>query len=332
MTDASAIARPSQLWKSLPPERKLQAAEAFWCDGEAGLEQAEAIALIAQQIKFRAKSVVAMPADKKARHLASFPDVSELVAARLLVAYHLAHQRPMMGAFLDALGIAHDNGMIADEEVKAPEPDALRKAATTIAGQFPADDVALYLSTLLWQDPETWGALAGARPQPSGQRPRSESAEPACSCRLEHARSDWVSTVDGWVALFTLTALEIVLGIDNVVFISILAGKLPPEQRERARKLGMFLAMFIRILLLLSITWVMGLTDAARSRVWTRGLTGRDLILIVGGLFLIAKSTHEIHIKLEGDEHEGDGTARGRRLPASSRRSCCSTSCSRSTR
>jgi hypothetical protein len=160
MTDASTIARPSQLWKSLPPERRLQAAEAFWSEKEAGLEQAEAIALIAQKIKFRAKSVVAMPAEKKARHLASFAGVSELVAARLLVAYHLAHQRPMMGAFLDAVGIAHENGMIADEELKAPDPAVLRKAATAIAGQFPADDVALYISTLLWQDFDTWGALA----------------------------------------------------------------------------------------------------------------------------------------------------------------------------
>src|SRR5262245_61693601 len=98
MSDAPAIARPSQLWKSLSPERKLQAAEAFWTEEEAGLEQAEAIALIAQKIKFRAKSVVAMPTEKKARHLASFPGVSELVAARLLVSYHLAHQRAMMGA------------------------------------------------------------------------------------------------------------------------------------------------------------------------------------------------------------------------------------------
>ena len=116
----------------------------------------------------------------------------------------------------------------------------------------------------------------------------------------------WISTVDGWVALFTLTALEIVLGIDNVVFVSILAGKLPPGQRERARKLGMFLAMFIRILLLLSITWVMGLT-APLFRLFGVGPTGRDLILIIGGLFLIAKSTHEIHLKLEGDEHETSG-------------------------
>jgi hypothetical protein len=162
MTDAPAVARPSQLWKTLPPDKKQQAAEAFWTDQEAGMEQAEAVALIAQKIKFRAKSVVAMPPDKKARHLASFPAVSELVAARLLVAYHLAHQRPMMGAFLDAVGIAHENGMIADEELKAPAAEALRKGATAIAGQFPKDDVALYIATLLWQDPETWGALAEA--------------------------------------------------------------------------------------------------------------------------------------------------------------------------
>ncbi len=116
----------------------------------------------------------------------------------------------------------------------------------------------------------------------------------------------WTSTVDGWVSLFTLTALEVVLGIDNVVFVSILAGKLPPGKRERARWWGMFLAMFIRILLLLSITWVMGLTTPL-FRLFGVGPTGRDLILIVGGLFLIAKSTHEIHLKLEGEEEHASG-------------------------
>jgi len=116
----------------------------------------------------------------------------------------------------------------------------------------------------------------------------------------------WMSTADGWVALFTLSILEIVLGIDNVVFVSILAGKLPKDQRERARKLGMFLAMFIRIALLGAITWVMGLT-AVLFTLLGHGVTGRDLILIVGGLFLIAKSTHEIHLKLEGDEEHGGG-------------------------
>jgi len=119
----------------------------------------------------------------------------------------------------------------------------------------------------------------------------------------------WASTADGWVSLLTLTALEIVLGIDNVVFISILSSKLPPGERETARKVGMFLAMFIRIALLLSITWVMGLTEPL-FHVLGRGISGRDLILIVGGLFLIAKSTHEIHLKLEGDE----GTNAARRV------------------
>ena len=159
MTDAPAFTRPSQLWKALPPERKLQAAEAFWSDQEGGLEQAEAVALIAQKIKFRAKSVIAMPADKRARHLASFPNVSELVAARLLVAYHLAHQRPMMAAFLDALGIGHEEGLINDEEMEAPAAERLEQAAKTLAAAYPAEDVALYLSTLMWQDPDTWGGL-----------------------------------------------------------------------------------------------------------------------------------------------------------------------------
>jgi predicted tellurium resistance membrane protein TerC len=118
----------------------------------------------------------------------------------------------------------------------------------------------------------------------------------------------WMSTTDGWVALATLTVLEIVLGIDNIVFISILAGKLQPEERERARTLGLTLAMGMRILLLLSITWVMGLTTPLFS-VFGREISGRDLILLIGGLFLIGKSTHEIHDKLEGEEGHGSAKA-----------------------
>jgi len=114
----------------------------------------------------------------------------------------------------------------------------------------------------------------------------------------------WMTGAEGWIALLTLTVLEIVLGIDNIVFISILAGKLRPEDRARARRTGLFLAMFIRILLLLSISWVMGLT-APWLTVLGREISGRDLILLVGGLFLIAKSTHEIHTKLEGGGAEG---------------------------
>jgi predicted tellurium resistance membrane protein TerC len=117
----------------------------------------------------------------------------------------------------------------------------------------------------------------------------------------------WMTSVEGWIALLTLTVLEIVLGIDNIVFISILAGKLPADQRERARKLGLSLAMLFRVGLLLSITWVMRLTTPWFSVVGQE-ISGRDVILIIGGLFLLAKSTHEIHTNLEGEV--GAGTAR----------------------
>ncbi len=118
---------------------------------------------------------------------------------------------------------------------------------------------------------------------------------------------DWLSNPQTWIALLTLTSLEIVLGVDNVIFVSILAGKLPVEQRSRARRVGLFLAMFMRIGLLFSLTWMMRLTEPLFT-VAGIGLSGRDLILAVGGLFLIAKSTHEIHDKLEGEE--GHGSAR----------------------
>ena len=118
----------------------------------------------------------------------------------------------------------------------------------------------------------------------------------------------WMSTADGWIALLTLTVLEIVLGIDNIVFISILAGKLRAEERDRARTMGLMLAMGMRILLLLSITWVMSLTQPLFS-IFGRDISGRDLILLIGGLFLIGKSTHEIHDKLEGEEGHGSAKA-----------------------
>ena len=121
---------------------------------------------------------------------------------------------------------------------------------------------------------------------------------------------DLLSNPDVWVALLTLTALEIVLGIDNVIFISILADKLPQEQRKRARLLGLSLAMFIPIGLLLTINWIANLTNTLFS-VGGHGFSGRDLILLGGGLFLIYKATTEIHTKLEGDEHQAQiGPAR----------------------
>lgn len=162
MTDAPDIPRPSQLWKQLSPERRQQAATAFWKDEHGTMEHGEAIAAIAQRIKFRPKSVIALPIEKKARYLLTLPAVSEPVAARLLVAYHLDQQRPMMASFLDALGIAHENGLIADDDMPPPSPEQLKTAAAAIAGQYPAEDVALYLSTLMWQDPQTWGALGDA--------------------------------------------------------------------------------------------------------------------------------------------------------------------------
>ena len=111
---------------------------------------------------------------------------------------------------------------------------------------------------------------------------------------------DWMTNPEAWIAFATLLALEIVLGIDNVVFISILAGKLPANQQAKARYLGLALAMVTRIILLFSISWMVRLT-APLFTVFGVEISGRDLILIVGGLFLIGKSTHEIHQKLEGE-------------------------------
>ncbi len=105
-----------------------------------------------------------------------------------------------------------------------------------------------------------------------------------------------------WIALLTLTVLEIVLGIDNIVFISILAGKLPKEQQQKARRLGLGLALITRVLLLLSLNWIMSLT-APIFTIFTQEISGRDIILLVGGLFLIYKATTEIHEKLEGADH-----------------------------
>lgn len=128
---------------------------------------------------------------------------------------------------------------------------------------------------------------------------------------------DWITSPEIWISLLTLTVLEIVLGIDNIVFISILAGKLPQNQQKKARQVGLGLAMITRVLLLLSLSWIMKLT----APIFNLGnlinvtdvklleqlaISGRDIILIIGGLFLIYKSTHEIHDKLEGENELED--------------------------
>jgi predicted tellurium resistance membrane protein TerC len=114
---------------------------------------------------------------------------------------------------------------------------------------------------------------------------------------------EWLTSPEIWAALVTLTALEIVLGIDNIIFISILSSRLPVEQQARARRLGLAAAMLMRIALLFSLSWVIGLT-APLFAVFGEEISGRDLILIGGGLFLLAKSTHEIHVKLEGTDEQ----------------------------
>ncbi len=151
---------PSRLWKLMTAEQRLRAAHALWHEDEARDDQAHAVSLIAEQKKFRRKTVSALDKDRKARYLATVSNVPEALAARLLVLYHLAEQRPMMAAFLDAVGLANDNGLIHEDDV-TPDPAKIPGAASAIARQYPAHDVAVYLNTLLWQDPASWGALHG---------------------------------------------------------------------------------------------------------------------------------------------------------------------------
>jgi hypothetical protein len=141
-------------------DQRTRAARAFWADPEATDDQVQAALLIAQQKKFRPKTVIALDDDRKARHLATLGGLPDALAARALIVYHLAEQRPMMGAFLDALGIAHENGLIQEDAAK-PDAEKIPAAVAQLAGQFPLDDVRVYLNTLLSQDPETWGGLAG---------------------------------------------------------------------------------------------------------------------------------------------------------------------------
>jgi hypothetical protein len=152
--------RPSRIWKRLTQERRAEAAELFWSDEQSAEQQVEACASIATHMKFRAKTVLALPLDKKTKYLVGLPNMPDTVAARALVNYHLGKQRPMMGEFLDALGITHEDGLIKDETVVKPDMEKLRAAAAQITGKFPAEDVSLYFSTLVSQDPDTWGGLA----------------------------------------------------------------------------------------------------------------------------------------------------------------------------
>jgi hypothetical protein len=151
--------RPSRLWRRMPLERRTTAAELFWTDEQSAEQQMEAVGAIASHMKFRPRSVMGLPIERLTKYLASLPAVPDTVAARALGNYHLARQRPMMAAFHDKLGIPHEAGLISEETVPKPDVDQLKQAASTLGSEFPADDVTLYLSTLVSQDPETWGGL-----------------------------------------------------------------------------------------------------------------------------------------------------------------------------
>ena len=149
---------PSKLWKQMTADQRLRTAKAFWLDEQATDDQIQAVLIIAQQKKFRPKFILSLDEDRKARHLSGLLALPDTLAARALVIYHLAEQREMMGAFLDALGIAHQSGLIQDDGAK-PDAEKIAPAVAVLKEKFPAADVSLYLKTLVCQDPETWGAL-----------------------------------------------------------------------------------------------------------------------------------------------------------------------------
>jgi hypothetical protein len=140
-------------------DQRLRAARAFWAEEQAADDQIQAVLLIAQQKKFRPKSVLALDPERRAKHLASLVALPEALSARALVVYHLTDQRELMGTFLDALGLKHENGLIEDDNAK-PDAEKLPAAVDAIVQKYPAEDVSLYLSTLVCQDPETWSGLS----------------------------------------------------------------------------------------------------------------------------------------------------------------------------
>lgn len=146
----------------MPVDKRVLAAEAFWLDRdspEIGIQQMEAVAALASRLKFRTRSVQALPVERRAHHLARMSDVGDTVATRALIAYHFNHQRALMGAFLDALGIPHDDGLITEDEVTPPDAARLATAVTAVKASFDATDVDLYLRTLSVLDGGTWANL-----------------------------------------------------------------------------------------------------------------------------------------------------------------------------
>lgn len=154
--------RPSRIWKELPADVRLAAATAFWKpddSNDAAIQQAEAVMAIAKRLNFRPKTAQALPEERLAKHLAQMGDVSDAVATRALIAYHFETQRPLMSAFLDALGVGHDNGLITDETLAPPDAARIAAATDAVRQTFPADAVRLYLRTLKALDADTWANL-----------------------------------------------------------------------------------------------------------------------------------------------------------------------------
>ena len=159
MSQHEAPMTPAQIWREMTAEQRLAAAGALWSDSDSVHQQAEAVQAIARQLHFRPQSVLKLPPERRARHLAAVRLVTESLASRALVVYHLATRRPMLEAFLDRLGVAHENGLIAEGAKAAPIEARLREAAAALLAAFPPADVRVYLLTLAAQDPETWGPL-----------------------------------------------------------------------------------------------------------------------------------------------------------------------------
>ena len=149
----------ARLWREMTPAQKSAAAESFWLDDESMPQQIEAVTHLSRQLHFRPQSVLAMPVDRKVRQLAMQTRLPDGVIGRLLVVYHLTAQRPMLVAFLDKLGIPHENGLIPDTMGGQPAADRVTAAVDALLAAFPEADVRLYTRTLAVQDPETWGML-----------------------------------------------------------------------------------------------------------------------------------------------------------------------------
>ena len=143
----------------MSPDTRLLAADAFWRDDQGADQQAEAVVLLARRLNFRPKALHSVPIERRTKMLAQVAEVGDSIATRALIAYHFAHQRPLMAAFLDALGVTHENGLISTDDLPAPAPEKLNAAVAAIRTSFPGDDVDRYLHTLASLDGETWAGL-----------------------------------------------------------------------------------------------------------------------------------------------------------------------------